>query len=126
MKPARQEAYKDAIIVSDLDKLIAKTVGFVWNGKTHYIRPISVVEFLATSEALAKMDRLQKEKKVTFDEIVDAYEQLITSVCDSITRADILKMTQAQVGALVNLVIQTVTGKVHADEKKKEQTNYPA
>ena len=113
-----KDARPEPEVVSDLDALISDPVAFRFKGKAHVIKAISVQEFLKTSEALARMNTLLEAKTVGFEEIVDSYYELIHAVCDTIHREDVLKMTQAQVSALISLVIKAVTGEAQIDKKK--------
>lgn len=122
-RPARPSSHGDTQVVSDLDAICVKPVAIQWQGRTHVLKPITTAEFLRASEAMAKMDALTKKDKdqIKLDELVDAYANVIASVCDTITRKDVLKMSQAQVGALIQVIIDHVTGRIHA-EKKSPQT----
>jgi len=122
IKPSRSAA-QPAEIVTDLDALIVKTVSIQWQGRAHVLKPISTAEFLRVTEALAQMDKLrQREGGFKLDELVDVYTDVIGSVCDTIDRREILKMSQAQVAALLQTVIDHVAGRVNATEKKTPVT----
>ena len=114
---------QNATIVSDLDKMIAEPIAFRLHGKIHTIEPISVKEFYAYTNALARLNALRDKENIENGELVDAYFNLFTSVCKSIKIEDLENMTQAQVGALFQLVIDSVTGKAYtSDEEKKKPT----
>lgn len=118
--PARGRAKAiDAQVVSDLDAIIARPVAFRWQGQTHVLEPIDVSMFLQVSEAIAKMEALMRKEGFDLSEAIDTYADVIGSVCKTIGRKELMQMTQAQVGALLQLVYGHVTGKVHADDKKK-------
>lgn len=122
LKPARSQAIDNNQMVADLDALIAKPIYFRWNGKAHEIKPISTKEFLVLTEKLNQMDQLRKQAEIPMDDLVDSYSDIISVVCDSIQRSDILSMTQAQVSALFQLILDCMTGKAQVDiEKKKNQ-----
>lgn len=118
----RSKSSKDVDIVSDLDALIAKPVAFRFNGKVHAIKPISVVEFYKYANALAALNSL-RDKKCTTEDLVEAYINIFSAVCDTITEKDVNNMTQAQAAALFQLTIDAVYGKaqidIMQDEKKK-------
>ena len=114
LKPVRA----DIPVVSDLDAMIADSVPFRFAGKIHHIKPISVLEFYQYTQALGKLMELKDSAKVTGEDLVDAYFNLFRSVCDTITHADIEKMTTAQAGALFALTIECVTGKAQGDESE--------
>lgn len=116
LKPARESA-KSSVLVADLDKLITERVAFKFGGQTHYINPITTAEFFKVTSEMAKLDSLKVQKEVSAKELIDSYTALIGSVCETITRDHISSMTQAQVGALFQLVLDCVTGKAYAEKK---------
>lgn len=105
-------------LVADLDKLIAEPVPFRWNGSIHFIKPISTKEFLSISEGLATLDKLRRAEQVTAEELLDGYSKVFSAACETIGRKEIEQMTQAQIGALYQLILDTITGKSHGEEKK--------
>jgi len=118
-------AESSAQVVSDLDALVAEPIAFRFKGRVHEIKPISTLELLKFTNAFAALQTLQgKSDTVTVAELVDAYAGVIASVCPTITREHVEDMTQAQVSALFQLVMDSVTGKAHVmpggeAEKKK-------
>lgn len=122
IKPARTAAM-EAEIVSDLDAIVVKPVSILWQGHAHVLKPISTKEFLLATEAMAKMDALSKQGTgVKMEELVDVYAGVIGSVCDTIGKRELMQMSQAQVGALLQTVVDHVTGRIHAPEKKSPVT----
>jgi flagellar motor switch protein FliM len=119
LKPARSKMEETAEVVSDLDSIIVNPVAIKWNGKSHILKPITTAEYLKAAEAMARMDALRAKARndVTVEELVDVYVDVIGSVCDTITKKDILNMTQAQVGALIQAVLDHVTGRIHGKKK---------
>jgi hypothetical protein len=120
-KPAREAATKN--VVADLDKLIAEPVAFRFNGKAHLIKPITTAEFFKITSELAKMDALRKKDTIDNVELIDAYVGLLTAACDTLKREDIENMTQAQVGALFQLVLDCVTGRSFGASEEKKNTS---
>lgn len=111
----RSKVESSAQVVSDLDALVAEPIAFRFKGRVHEIKPISTIELLKFTNAFATLQALSaKSGTVSVEELVSAYAEVISSVCPSITRADVEEMTQAQVGALFQLVMDSVTGKAHA------------
>lgn len=115
-------------VVSDLDALVAEPIAFRFNGEVHEIKPVSTLELLSFTNAFAELQELNgRSDAITVGELVDAYTSVISSVCPSITRDHVESMTQAQVAALFQLVMDSVVGKAHAqpgiagseDAKKK-------
>ena len=120
-------AQPTAVIVSDLDALIAEPIAFRLQGEVHEIKPVSTVELLKFTNAFARLQALNESSgTLSVADLVDAYTQVISSVCPTITRAHVEGMTQSQIAALFQLVIESVMGKAHvapsvetADDKKK-------
>jgi hypothetical protein len=111
----------EATIVSDLDAMVANPIAFRLHGKVHHLNPVTVKEFFAYSNALLSIQTLQSKSDLSDEEIVDLYAKLIQSVCTSITKDDVKNLTHAQATALLNLIIEHITGRAHVseDEKKK-------
>lgn len=113
----------EAVVVSDLDAMIANPVAFRLHGKVHQMRPVTVKEFFAYANALVGLERLKSDEKLSDEQIVDLYCQLIQAVCDTVSKDDVKAMTHAQATALLQLVVDHITGKAHApasdDVKKK-------
>jgi hypothetical protein len=116
-RPAREAA--KAVVVADLDKLVSEQTAFRWDGKVHVIKPLATETFFKVCNELSRMQDLAKREALTAKELVDAYSDLFASICDTIHRKDVESMSQAQVGALFQLVIDSVAGKSQVDEKKK-------
>lgn len=113
-----------AKMVLDLDAVVTETLSFSLHGDTHYIAPISTLQFLRISNALVALDDLVKRDQVTSAQIIDAYAELFGSVCKTITRKHIMSMSQAQILRFRQLVMDTVSGKIYTEEtevKKKTE-----
>jgi hypothetical protein len=106
-------------IVSDLDALIAKPIAIKLLGRSHTINPINTKEFFEVTAALANLQTYQTKTGIDPSELIDAYAKVFSSVCSTIGRKEVEKMTQAQVAGLVALIINTITGQSHADAQKK-------
>lgn len=118
--PARTK-HVDPVV--DLDNLIAGKTAFRFKGKIHFIKPISLEEFLkftnANSEFLAS---LRSEGKLEAKELAMGYLSVINTVCDTIGLDDIESMEQPQIAALYQLIVDTVTGSVvSSDEDGKKK-----
>lgn len=128
-KPARPTAESD--IISDLDALIEKPIGFTFQGKTHVINPITTATFFKVANALSAMDALKNKGDYSKDDLVGVYLGVFSSVCDTIGRKEIESMTQAQAGALLQIILDCVVGKAQVErasventEKKKTRTTH--
>ena len=107
----------EAVVVSDLDAMIAQPIAFRLQGKIHHLNPITVKEFFAYSNALLSIERLKEREVLKDEDMVNVYHGVIHSVCDSITKDDIKNMTHAQAAALLKLIIDHVTGKASLQPK---------
>jgi len=116
----QKDVKEEPLIVADLDQIICEPVAFKFGGKAHYLKPVSTKEFLKVTEVFAKMEKLGKENKYTVEELVDVYADLISSLCDTIGKKELLTMSQIQVGALFQLILDHVTGKNLSEEAKKK------
>jgi len=120
--PSRQDAKRkkgqSSVMVADLDAMISQTVRFRLLGRDHEIEPLSVQQFMKFASAYSKVLVLQEQDVVTPDELVEAYYNLVSSVCKSVSREDIKKMSQQQVAALFQIMVDLHTGRLFADEKK--------
>lgn len=112
-----------AQLVADLDAMASEPFAFRLHGKNHVVKPIQLEEFLKYTNAYAQLwNKLDdKVKKITDEQLLDMYVDLFTSVCDTIKKDDVKKMSQAQIGALFQLISDAVTGKAHVDQKKTLQ-----
>lgn len=118
-------------VVSDLDRLISKPVGFRLLGRVHAIKPMSTEQFLVVSNELGKIDSLirrARESGVSSDYAVDRYFKLFSACIDTITKEDLNKMTYPQIAALFQLILNCVNGKAQVEEEKKNlvQSQTPA
>lgn len=109
-------------IVSDLDRLISKPIGFKLHGKNHAIKPMSTEHFLVVSNELGKIDAMMKKARVTDiaqDEIVEKYFKMFSSCVDTLEKDDLNKMTYPQIAALFQLILDCVNGKAQVESEKK-------
>lgn len=117
---------KEPLIVRDLDKLVAEPVSFKLHGKVHVMRPVTVQEFWAFTESMTHIQNLSQKNDVTSGDLVQAYAGIFQSVCPTITAKDVENMTQPQVGALLQFVIDTIKGASQLEDydlKKKPTVN---
>jgi hypothetical protein len=123
-RPARNEAaFKgEGLVVADLDKMVVQPLAFRYGDRVHFIKPVDVQNFLIVTERIAVLDRMQKAKELSGAELVRAYADLIASMCDTIKIDDVRKMSQAQVGALYQLILDAVTGRAYAEKKSLPRT----
>ena len=104
-------------VVADLDALIEDDVHFKLHGKVHVIKPISSQEFLVFTNNLAKLYEMQEKEKITARELIERYFALVNSICKTVTIEDIENMNQNQIGAMFQLILDSVGGKAQAKAK---------
>lgn len=110
-------------VVTDLDAIMTRTVGFKFEGRIHKIPPLPVESFLYATNALAKIESLRKKDKLTATELLKAYEELFAIMCPTITIEHIKKMSHHQVGSLFNTILEIILGKAELTAQKKNITN---
>lgn len=121
--PARTNQKKsDVEVVTDLDAMLSEPVPFRFNKKVHYLKPVELGAFLKFTNARIALTEEKKDgSPLTKDELVKRYHDVISSVCDSISYEDIYHMSQTQVAALYQLVIDMITGQVDLGDGKKKR-----
>lgn len=124
-KPTRDALHGDVEIVTDLDALVNEEVAFRLAGKTYKLRPLSAGEAFVVWQNLAKLESLKSQKEVSFEQVINFYAELFGSICPDIKRKHVEDMSQTQCAALLQLVLDTVTGRVFADSKKKALSQSP-
>jgi hypothetical protein len=117
-KPARDQI-EGVEVVADLDALMNEPVPFRLAGKVYKIKPLSSGEAFVLWNNLAKVEALRAKDSITFTELLDFYAGLFKSACPEVTREMVEKMSQQQCAALLQLILDTVTGRIFADDKKK-------
>lgn len=109
---------KEVEVIADLDAMLAQPVAFTLLGKRHIIEPITTQQALVFSnEYVSFQDLMNKDSKLTPDEIIDGYLRLVSSVVPSIAKSDIENAAESQLQALFVLIIETFTGKIFAEKK---------
>lgn len=106
-------------IVRDLDAIVANPVYFRLHGKNREIKPITTESYLVYVNNLSLLYSMKDKDGLTTDELLTSYFNLVKSVCDDIEIDDIKKMSQQQIGALFQLILDTINGSAHADVEKK-------
>lgn len=122
-KSRKASAPSGAEPIADLDALIQSPIPFKCLGRIHYLKPVSTQVFFEVTNALARMSTMKDAAGTLGEErLLDLYFGLFSAVCDTLSRNDLKRMSQAQCAALLQLVIDTITGKVHADIEEKKKT----
>lgn len=106
-------------IITDLDAILTRTVGFRFNGRIYQIKPLTLEQFALATNALAGIDLLRRETHIDSDQLIDAYANLFEVVCPEIGRKDIQEMGVQRVAALYQLVVEIIVGKAEIEAQKK-------
>lgn len=108
--------------VSDLDALISEPVTFKLHGQIFSILPVTTEVMFRAMEKLAAIEGMRDGKSVSAEDLVKRYYDLFHAVCPEITMRHVEDMTQSQAMSLLQLVVDSVTGKAQAEiEKKKKE-----
>lgn len=75
---------------------------------------------MSTVNGMARLDMMRKRNDLTKTELIDAYDEVFSKCCDTIGKKQILKMTDAQIGAFFQHVIDCITGRAHAEDTEKK------
>lgn len=127
-KPARMKAkeWQETKMVADFDRMVSCRVAFVLNGRTHYINPVETEKYLQFVVETEKLDEiLKKARRGELKDkrsLYDQYGAIFNLMCDTLDASDVYEMTDVQIGAVVNLIRECVSGKAFVlseDEKKK-------
>lgn len=106
----------------DLDALVSESVKFKFKGETHEIKPITVEAFMRFNNAWFDLQYMIETGDIDETSSMDVSVNLIKSVCDSLPEDRIRKeMAVAQIGALVQLIIETITGRDTDEEDIKKK-----
>lgn len=116
-KPSRAAA--EVRIVVDLDRLVSEPMGFMLHGQARRIKPMTQETFLRVTNEIAALDMLRLKRDFDPEKLRKAYLSLFEKACEPITDADLKRMTDAQIGALVQNIIECVTGRAQASGEKK-------
>lgn len=124
-KPTRGKYADDsAPVIADLDALVAEPVHFKWQGNKHTIKPFSQKQFLMVMNRYSKIINEVHDSKMSRTEQLSMFADLFSECCDTIALKEVEQMTDAQIGALMQLIIDSVTGRIHGDSKKKVNQNH--
>jgi hypothetical protein len=120
-----QAEVKPSVVLRDFDALVADAVSFKLHGKIHVMNPVTVLEFWKFSESMAQIQLLATQEGVTIDSLTEGYLGIFQSVCPSITLEDVKNMTQPQIGALLQFVVDTIKGASQVEEYQAQKKNPP-
>lgn len=116
---------EEFVVVTNLDAIKSRTIGFRFNGKIHKIRPLSIEKYIEATAAMAAIGELIASKKriTTEARVMDAYDAIFSVICPSVTRSDLENMSVQQIGALYNTVIEHIMGRDQFEAQKKSPSS---
>lgn len=117
-RPSRSQENEVKVIV-DLDRLVSESVGFMLHGKIRRIKPMTQEQFFIVVNEIASLDMIRTKKDFNAVTLRKAYLTLFKKACEPITDEDIKKMTDAQIAALVQQILDCVRGKAQVSTEKK-------
>ena len=123
LRPSRSQANEVKVVV-DLDRLVSESVGFMLHGTVRRIKPITQEQFFFVINELAALDSMRLGKEYTLEDLRKAYLSLFKKACEPIDDNDLKRMTDSQIAALVQQIVDCVRGRAQVSaEKKTPQTN---
>lgn len=106
----------------NLDTLISESVKFQFKGEQFTIKPISIEAFMRFNNAWYELADAISKKKIDDDASLNLAVSIIKSVCDDLPEERIRnEMSIVQIGALVQLVVDTVTARGTDDDEMKKK-----
>lgn len=116
--------FEELVVVTNLDAIKSRTIGFRFNGKIHRINPLSVDKYVEATFAMAGIaDMIASKKRLKSEsQLLDAYEAIFSILCPSVKRADLNEMSVQQIGALYNTVLEQIMGREQFEAQKKSQS----
>ena len=102
----------------DLDALVTKPIPFRFGGEIHFVKPLDTAAYFTIVNEVAHLDTLRGTNSGR--DLVEGYIRLFAAACDTITPEMVWGMSQPQCIALLNLIMDAVTGRAHADIEKKK------
>lgn len=122
-RPARQgvKTPANSNLIADLDAMLVEPVHFRFQGKDHVIKPLTVEQFMRVTADLERIYDLKAIKdKVTPQQLIDIYYDLVHDLCPTVSKKDIEMASQVQIAAMFEMIVQTITGKIFVDTDKKK------
>lgn len=112
---------KEVEMIADLDAILVEPVSIKLHGQTHILNPLSVEQVLVFSNKYTVFNDVLTKEKPDADKIINGYFDLIHSVIPTITKEDIEKADQKQLGSLFGLIVRTFTGEIFTEKKTLKQ-----
>lgn len=106
-------------LIADLDEIVQGKSRIKLHGKFHQVNPILVEEFFALSGAFAKIRAIEEAEKPSLEDLIDGYYSIIFPTIPTIAKDDLRECSHSQLAALLQTVLNHITGGL-TPEKKKE------
>src|SRR5689334_17326762 len=103
------------IKIADLDKINNRKYYFSLHGVDHEVCPPSMGDWFEIVNSNQNLWSLKDREKLTTDEVVDSYFELLSKMCPTLTKDDIRKSKQWQLTALWQIGVDMMNG---YEEKK--------
>ena len=103
-------------VVRDLDAILADPVGFNLHSRVRMLKPVTSEQFLLFMQRWQNFNVWKNETEPEASKVLDRLHEMVSTVCDEISREDVSKMAIVQVAALVTLICDTVSGQVFRPE----------
>lgn len=110
-----------AVVVADLDKIVATTVSFRLHGVIRVIKPIGAEQFFRYAEALGNLVQLKERPLADQKAFLCAFFEVVKNVAEPITLEDLEKCTLQQIAALYATILDCVTGKADQGESVEKK-----
>lgn len=115
LKPARTQAQGEISFIADLDKFRDKSVGFVLNGQTHILQPITGYDLvnieIARITLLQMMtDETNGKTASTDTEKYEKYYEMIHPLAPQITFAEVTTLNATQLNQILSLIQRQIQG----------------
>lgn len=108
-------------IFTDLDALKKEDIFFKFMDKRWAIHPMSAINYMVFINAWASVQELLNKKDIEKNEVLSAYTELLKSVCHEWTEKQTKELNQSQAGALLQLVLDCVQGRVQGESSKEKK-----
>lgn len=116
---------EDLDSLSDLDSILVETHTVKFDGKIYEIPPVTTQRFLEITKGLALLDVAKTNEAMTSEDVVKIYYQIFSAATNgAMSLETVRKMTISQAGAMLNLVIGFMSGKIPG--KKKSPMRRPS
>lgn len=103
--------------VLNLDKIHKEGPHIVFNGKEHYMQPMSVKGYLRVYNASKDAEKMEKEGEENPERIISMMVDSVTSSFPTLTQEDVESMSLEMIMSVVNFVV-SVNSPAEDDKKK--------